>query len=248
MLSPKKKAQIEAVFASWDPPIINVGKNPAVETPVSTRVEPETEELTPFTKTIIPTKIKENDPLKELESTAVTTPDLSDRDVAWNNPTHKRKILDSMIMQESGGNPNTRDSRVGARGIAQVMPKTWGDAIKYGWVSATDDPRDPKKGLLVQEKYMDWLMSMDSVKSAPTETERIQRAVAAYNGGIGTLQNAIAEARLKGGTWLQYVPDETKKYVPEVINRFLQTKNSNYTNTYGRNTPTMKFGGILFKQ
>lgn len=247
MLSPKKKAQIEAVFASWSPPVIDVGKNPVIEPPVSTRVESNTELLKPFTKTIVPIETSTDDPLKGLESSAVT--DTKEyRDISWSNPTHKHKLLDSMIVQESGGNANTKDSPKGARGIAQIMSGTWGDAIKYGWVSPMDDPRDPKKGLIVQEKYMDWLMSMDTVRNAPTEYERIQRAVAAYNGGIGTLQNAIAEAKTKGGTWMQYVPDETKKYVPSVINRFLQNKNSNYTNMYGHNTPTMKFGGILFKQ
>lgn len=246
MRSPKPKIEF-ALLDSWNSDI-NLGDGTQLQPQV--RQDNIQQDVKPtgvkeITKEFSP--IENNTKVDDLYASAVNAPDLSLEDISWNNPDHKRKILDSMIVQESGGNPNVT-SVAGARGNAQVMPKTWGDAIKYGWVKPTDDPYDPKLGLYVQEKYMDWLMNMNLIASAPTEKERIKRALAAYNHGIGNLQKVFNRAAKDGVSWEEALPKETKNYLPAVLNRFIKTKNSDYTNMFGRNVQTMKFGGILFKQ
>lgn len=117
------------------------------------------------------------------------------------------RLLDALGMQESGGN-NAAVSPAGARGVYQFMRPTWEDP-GYGvparaggtWEAFLNDTT------LQREQARKYLKAMyDRTGSVPA-------ALAAYNGG---LKRGLA---YKAG---QPVPEETRKYVPGVLGRYLK--------------------------
>lgn len=117
------------------------------------------------------------------------------------------RLLDALGMQESGGN-NAAVSPAGARGVYQFMRPTWEDP-GYGvparaggtWEAFLNDTT------LQREQARRYLKAMyDRTGSVPA-------ALAAYNGG---LKRGLA---YKAG---QPVPEETRKYVPGVLGRYLK--------------------------
>lgn len=100
-----------------------------------------------------------------------------------------------LVGQESSFNPEAR-SDAGAIGLAQLMP---GTAKELGV-----DPNEPMQNLEGGAKYLrqmyDRFGSWD-------------RALAAYNGGPGRLSSAVDRATALGGSYLDYMPEETQNYV-----------------------------------
>lgn len=127
------------------------------------------------------------------------------------------KLLKAQVKQESNFNPDAVNPRTGATGLAQFMPRTWEE-----WRDGTPgigplidklkllDPRDPEDAIEAQAAYMDWL-----IKVAGTG----EKALAAYNWGIGNLQRCIAE---HGEAWRDHLPDETKDYIKKIQDRFAE--------------------------
>ncbi len=101
------------------------------------------------------------------------------------------------INQESGFNPNDL-SPAGAEGIAQFMPAT---AAGLGI-----DPWDPVQSL--------WGAAQLMARSTHHYGGDYAKALAAYNGGTGTLQAAIAAC---GAGWLSCEPAETQAYVQKIL-------------------------------
>ncbi len=100
-------------------------------------------------------------------------------------------LVRNVIRQESGGNPNAR-SPVGAMGLMQLMP---GTAAELGVADAFDPRQNVEGGVKYLKKMMD-MFGGD-----------LEKAVAAYNAGPGTVQRF-------GG-----VPpyDETRHYVRRIL-------------------------------
>jgi soluble lytic murein transglycosylase-like protein len=101
------------------------------------------------------------------------------------------------INQESGFNPNDV-SPAGAEGIAQFMPAT---AAGLGI-----DPWDPVQSLRGAAQLM--------ARYAHNYGGDYAKALAAYNGGTGTLQVAISAC---GAGWLSCEPAETQAYVHIIL-------------------------------
>jgi soluble lytic murein transglycosylase-like protein len=97
------------------------------------------------------------------------------------------------INNESGFNPNA-DSPAGAVGIAQFLP---GTAAGLGI-----NPLDPIQALRGAAQLM--------ANYAHQYGGDYAKALAAYNGGSGTVQNAVNNC---GANWLNCLPGETRHYI-----------------------------------
>lgn len=110
---------------------------------------------------------------------------------------------------EGGTDPRTgafRTSPKGAVGPGQVMPGTAPEAARMAGVPF-DERRyrsDPEYNNLLGEAYYNAQLQSfgDPILAA-----------AAYNAGPGRVQRAMRRAERSGGSWSQYLPDETKKYI-----------------------------------
>ena len=102
------------------------------------------------------------------------------------------------INQESGFNPNAI-SPSGAEGIAQFMP---GTAAGLGI-----NPWDPNAALNAAAHVM--------AGYANTYGGDYAKALAAYNGGSGTVQNAINGCG--AGNWMNCLPGETRNYIRVIM-------------------------------
>ena len=101
------------------------------------------------------------------------------------------------INQESGFNPGAI-SPAGAVGIAQFLPST---AAGLGI-----NPYDPVQALNGAARYMARLYFQYNSDYA--------KALAAYNAGTGTVQNAI---NLGGANWMNFLPAETRNYIRVIM-------------------------------
>ena len=105
-------------------------------------------------------------------------------------------LFERQINQESGFNPNAV-SPAGAIGIAQIMPDT-----ARGWGV---DPHDPVASLSVASSAM---------AKYYTIYQNYRKALAAYNAGTGTLNDAVSRC---GSSWETCVPGETQKYITVIM-------------------------------
>lgn len=127
-------------------------------------------------------------------------------------------LLAAQAQQESAGNPAAK-SPVGAMGLMQFMPGTWGD---YGRGA---DPFDPEASLDAGVRYMKDLLARFQKMGAASPVEL---ALASYNAGPGTVDKAIqASGRSDWDGVRPYLKDrngnpltETQNYVPAIM-RFL---------------------------
>lgn len=125
------------------------------------------------------------------------------------------RLLKAQIKVESDFNPDAANPRSGATGLAQFMPRTWEE-----WQDGTPgiqeiidrlkllDPRDPEDAIKAQAAYMGWLIKVAGDG---------EKALAAYDWGIGNLRKSIAE---HGDAWREHLPDETKNYIEKIMKQF----------------------------
>lgn len=99
------------------------------------------------------------------------------------------RMLAAQAYTESKFNPKAR-SFAGARGLMQIMPKT---GRAYGLKNAND----PEQSVRAAVKLLDDLDRQLQAK-VPDETERQKFVLAAYNGGIGHVYDAIRLAQKHG--------------------------------------------------
>lgn len=127
-------------------------------------------------------------------------------------------LFSGVINQESGGRHFNRRGEVktssaGAIGIAQVMPGTGPEAARLAGLPW--DPvrfrNDPAYNRALGEAYFN--EQMRKFGNDP------RKALAAYNAGPGATQRAVSKAKAYGGDFLEYLPAETQKYVPSILNR-----------------------------
>ena len=106
---------------------------------------------------------------------------------------------------ESALNPNAR-SRSGAVGLWQFMYNT-GKMLDLEINNYIDDRKDPYKSTDAACKYLSYLYNTFG---------DWELAIAAYNGGPGTVRNAIIKAGGERDFWKirKYLPKQTQDYVP----------------------------------
>lgn len=128
--------------------------------------------------------------------------------------------FDSLIVQESNGrqfddNGNVLTSRKGAQGIAQLMPGTAPEAAQLAGLpyDAERVKNDPEYNKALGRAYFN--------KQLEDFGGDEQKALAAYNAGPGATRSAIAAAEKSGNPdgWLDQLPAETRKYVPQIQSR-----------------------------
>ena len=114
-------------------------------------------------------------------------------------------FIEAMIQQESSGNPKAV-SKQGARGLMQIMPgalKEFNQRNKKNY--SMDNMFDPNMNREVGKWYIynriPQMLEHFKLEVSP------ENMLASYNGGIGNVR--------KGK-----LPDETKKYVPAIMDRF----------------------------
>jgi hypothetical protein len=123
-------------------------------------------------------------------------------------------VFDRMIQAESRGQqfgPNGQilTSPKGALGVAQIMPATAAQP-GYGIKPATPEEIATKEGnLAFGQRYYEGMMKFFNNDQA--------KAAAAYNAGPGRVQQAERIAAQRGGSWTDYIPQETKNYLQQVM-------------------------------
>jgi len=126
----------------------------------------------------------------------------------------EEELFDRMLMRESGKKQLDKEGRPltspkGAIGIAQVMPGTAPEAAKLAGLPF-DEQRyktDEDYNKALGKAYFN------------AQVERFgspEIAAAAYNAGPARVQKALEKADLSGGSYLDYLPSETQKYVAGV--------------------------------
>lgn len=106
----------------------------------------------------------------------------------------------------------TLTSPKGAEGISQIIPGTGPEAAKLA-----DLPYDRQR-LRTDKEYNTALGNAyfnKQLKDFGTE----ELAAAAYNAGPGRVRQALARAEREGGDVMSYLPAETRKYVPTVMQK-----------------------------
>ncbi|HEU4951528.1 MAG TPA: lytic transglycosylase domain-containing protein [Holophagaceae bacterium] len=117
-------------------------------------------------------------------------------------------LLAAQAQAESRGNP-AAISPVGAIGLMQFMPGTWGD---YG---RGRDPKDPEASLDAGVRYMKDLLAHYTAMGAASPVEL---ALAAYNWGQGNVDKKVHElGRTDWAGLVAALPAETQAYVPEIL-------------------------------
>ncbi len=127
-----------------------------------------------------------------------------------NNYPITSDFVEDIIKIESNGNPKAT-SRVGARGLMQIMPTTWAEETKrlYGKELGFDKAFDPVINRKVGEAYLEVIRRYLSSRIDDWDSfsvEKKQELIgAAYNGGMGRLVRNDGE--------ISGMPPETKNYV-----------------------------------
>jgi soluble lytic murein transglycosylase-like protein len=122
------------------------------------------------------------------------------------------KYVLATMKQESRFNPRAR-SYIGARGLMQIMPRTWRGIEGTNFYK---ESYNPNKNLVVGIKTLDWFVNYcknnyPRWNEIPDEKKR-ELVSAAYNGGNGNLRKR---------NWdVQKMFPETKKYVKEISKHY----------------------------
>ena len=128
------------------------------------------------------------------------------------------RLLAAQIYQESRFDPNTK-SWAGARGLMQVLPTTakqWGDYNLY----------DPEQSIEAGARYIQFLQKY--YKDIPDQEEKTKFVLAAYNAGVGHVQDARRLAEKYGAdpdVWTHSVDQymllkSQKKYFSDPVVKF----------------------------
>ncbi len=123
-------------------------------------------------------------------------------------------VWDRMLGAESGhqqfrSDGSTITSSKGAIGIAQVMPTTGPEAAELAGL-----PWDPQK--LAQDPTYNAALGRAYYNKQRADFGDPVVAAAAYNAGPGRVREAQARAAKEGGTYVDYLPAETRDYIAKV--------------------------------
>lgn len=141
-------------------------------------------------------------------------------------------VMPFLIGTESGGqhvdaSGQLTTSPKGAKGITQVMPKT-GASPGYGVRPLQNQSQQE------YERFgREYLQAMrNQFKGHP---EELALGLASYNAGPDTVKKAVAAQAQRGGHWIDYLPAETKAYIPSILNKVAAQQQSASV-LLGRNT------------
>jgi soluble lytic murein transglycosylase-like protein len=147
--------------------------------------------------------------------------------------TVDRALVYAFMRQESRFKVNAT-SRVGARGLMQLMPSTAGFVAKRRFRgSSRSDLYDPELNISLGQKYLRHLLDHDYVRSD------VLRCAAAYNGGPGNLGKWLKHAERTGVRdpllFIELIPArETRVFVERVVSNLWI-----YQMRLGQDTPTL---------
>lgn len=155
----------------------------------------------------------------QTEAQAVYNPESGDWEYTQSsNPSRTEafsSVMSNLFNVESRGVHRQRDgsltrSPAGALGIAQIMPTT---AAKPGYGMKPIDLQNTSP-----QEQQEWATDYIT-RIGKAHKFSVPQAVAAYNAGAGRVQEAISKSKAKGGTgnFMDYLPKETKDYVPKVL-------------------------------
>jgi hypothetical protein len=114
-------------------------------------------------------------------------------------------VINAVIINESQGLANAV-SRTGALGIMQITSQNYLEGAGY-------NPFDPEQAIPAGTKLLSQYISKYG-----SDDEGINKALTAYNQGIGPVETAIAQARTaKTANWIQFLPtQEGKDYATNI--------------------------------
>ena len=137
--------------------------------------------------------------------------DLQDTIAEVSNKHNIDPELMSLIVQRESANGKYTLSPKGARGYAQIMPKTWNEEVAPALGFTPEDIDDPVKNMEGGAWYMGKMMQVAKRKFPKAdEREIVDIAAAYYNWGQGNVGEAMQKY---GDNWLKHAPKETKNYV-----------------------------------
>lgn len=150
-------------------------------------------------------------------------------------PEQQNVAFEVLLETESGkkhfdSNGNVVESKKGALGIAQVMPRTAPEAARLAGLEWSEDRyrNDPDYNRKIGQAYFQHMLKLFDYDVA--------KAYAAYNGGptrLGNVLRDVEKPENAGKSWLDLMPLETRKYVRRNM-RLLNAKLD------GALTPTME--------
>lgn len=109
---------------------------------------------------------------------------------------------------------NNAESHVGARGIMQIMPGTFGDINKKNpHFTALDSPHWNIAAGIYYDRTL-----YRKIKNAPVQ-DKLYMTFASYNAGYGRILNAAKRVGNKEKNWddmRKYLPKETRGYVRRI--------------------------------
>lgn len=150
-------------------------------------------------------------------------------------PEQQNVAFEVLLDTESGkkhfdSNGNVVESKKGALGIAQVMPRTAPEAARLAGLEWSEDRyrNDPDYNRKIGQAYFQHMLKLFDYDVA--------KAYAAYNGGptrLGNVLRDVEKPENAGKSWLDLMPLETRKYVRRNM-RLLNAKLD------GALTPTME--------
>ena len=118
-------------------------------------------------------------------------------------------LIQKIIKAESNGNPKAISPK-GAQGLMQIMPKTWTQwAPKVG--VADKSPLDREANQKVGTAYISWLLNQFGGNEA--------LALAAYNHGIGNVQDLQKRHGKNIQSIYPKLPKETKGYLAKILGK-----------------------------
>jgi soluble lytic murein transglycosylase-like protein len=128
-------------------------------------------------------------------------------------------LFSAQLQQESGFNPEARSS-AGALGVAQFTPTTLKELERLGY--GTVNPLDPSQAIPAAAFYLNSLANR--LGDQGPASEKINRALLAYNAGPTTIKNAVAKAHAMGIAsptindlvTNNLIPAETAGYIPKI--------------------------------
>lgn len=128
-----------------------------------------------------------------------------------------------MAYMESGFNPKAK-SEAGAMGMFQIMPDT---IKKYQKLTGDiGDPYDPQYSKRVKDWLINRLYKVGTVINGnPSEEVKLAKMLAAYNWGIGNLEEVLVDLKNQGkdiysnNSWMDdsRIPTETKNYINFIL-------------------------------
>lgn len=125
------------------------------------------------------------------------------------------RLMDALMMTESGGNPLARNMRSGATGAYQFMEGTARDmGLRVEQSKGIDERLDPEKSRAAASMYMSQLLKRYN--------GNVDYALKAYNWGMGNMDSWVKTGRGVNG---QVMPLETQQYSGKVAGYYRKMAN-----------------------